>query len=534
MTRASSNPWSMRWICFLLMPAVLTALACAPARCAEPARPTDIDGYIRHAWDTLQRSVASPEAYKDTKVGAVPRLYLPHGMATPPEIVRLQEECKVTVTHLPRAIRHLGDVKPADLAAHGLLYLPHPYVVPGGMFNEMYGWDSYFIIRGLLADGKVERARGMCENWFFEIEHYGAILNANRTYYLTRSQPPFLTSAVRAIHEQTRDRAWLTRAYGFAVRDHALWTTAPHLAGDTGLSRYYDVGDGPIPEMGAHEDYYQVVASHVLAHPGSADYVQAGEGTPAFTLQVKHGASASPPVPIHLTADYFKGDRAMRASGFDVSFRFGPFSGATHHFAPVCLNSLLYKAERDLADIARVLGKPEDVTRWEEAARTRAESMRRHLWDEGQGMFFDYDFKHQRRSTYRYATTFYPLWAGLATPAEARRVAGVLPRFEQAHGIAMSDVASGAQWDLPFGWAPVHLLAVEGLLRYDERTDALRIARKFNAMVRANYERDRTIREKYDVVAGTTQARITVGYAENVVGFGWTNAVYRVFESLLR
>ena len=524
----------MRLLMLLAIPVVLISVARVPALAAEPARPQSIDAYIMHAWKTLQRSVASPRAYQDTKVGSTPTLYLPHGLPVPPEIVRLQESCKVTVAHLPRPIRHLGDVKPGELPAHGLLYLPHPYVVPGGMFNEMYGWDSYFIIRGLLEDGRVEQARGMCENWFFEIEHYGAILNANRSYYLTRSQPPFLTSAVRAIHERTGDRAWLARAYGYAVRDHALWTSAPHLAGSTGLSRYYDVGEGPIPEMGAHEDYYQVVAAHVLSHPGSADYVQAGEGQPRFTLQVKQGDTASPPAPIHLTADYFKGDRAMRASGFDVSFRFGPFSGSTHHYAPVCLNSLLCKAERDLAHMARVLGRPADAERWEQAATTRATTMRRLMWNEEEGLYFDYDFERQRRSTYRYVTTFYPLWAGVATANEARRLVQGLRHFEQAHGLAMSDVASGAQWDKPFGWAPVHLLAVEGLLRYGHRAEALRVAARFNAMVQANFQRDGTIREKYDVVAGTTQARITVGYAENVVGFGWTNAVYRVFEGLLR
>ena len=106
----------------------------------------------------------------------------------------------------------------------------------------MYGWDSYFIIRGLLRDGRLELARGMVDNFFFEIEHYGAVLNANRTYYLTRSQPPFLSSMVMAVHDAQKaagkdDRAWLETAYEYVKRDHDMWTRAPHLAGNTGLSR---------------------------------------------------------------------------------------------------------------------------------------------------------------------------------------------------------------------------------------------------------------------------------------------------------
>src|SRR5215469_892537 len=112
----------------------------------------------------------------------------------------------------------------------------------------MYGWDSYFIIRGLLRDGRLDLAREMVDNFFFEIEHYGAVLNANRTYYLSRSQPPFLSSMIMAVYEAEKarghdDRAWLAKAYQYAERDYQMWVRNPHLAGATGLSRYYDFGD---------------------------------------------------------------------------------------------------------------------------------------------------------------------------------------------------------------------------------------------------------------------------------------------------
>jgi alpha,alpha-trehalase len=122
----------------------------------------------------------------DTKVTPNPILYLPAHVTIPADVVDLYDRCRVQVRSLPRVIEKVGDVRPKDLPGPGLLYLPNPYVVPGGRFNEMYGWDSYFIVVGLISSGKYELARGMVENLFFEIEHYGAVLNANRTYCLTR------------------------------------------------------------------------------------------------------------------------------------------------------------------------------------------------------------------------------------------------------------------------------------------------------------------------------------------------------------
>src|SRR3981189_3423638 len=118
-----------------------------------------------------------------------------------------------------------GFIDAGSLQPPGLLYLKNKYVVPGGRFNEMYGWDSYFILVGLLRDGRTELAKGMVENFFFEIEHYGTVLNANRTYYLTRSQPPFLSSMIMSVHEAQKsaghqDSVWLAKAYIYAAKDY--------------------------------------------------------------------------------------------------------------------------------------------------------------------------------------------------------------------------------------------------------------------------------------------------------------------------
>jgi len=160
-----------------------------------------IRAYISSAWDTLTRSMTDCKTVVDPKLPDATVLYLPAGFAVPPAVQKLQQDCKVKVQNLPVAIHGPGEVDTNTFTPHGVLYLEHPYVVPGGRFNEMYGWDSYFIIRGLIRDGRVDLARGMVDNFFFEIEHYGTFLNANRTYYLTRSQPPFWTAMIMAVYD---------------------------------------------------------------------------------------------------------------------------------------------------------------------------------------------------------------------------------------------------------------------------------------------------------------------------------------------
>jgi alpha,alpha-trehalase len=231
---------------------------------------------------------------------------------------------------------------------------------------------------------------------------------------------------------------------------------------------------------------------------------------------------------VHLTSEYYKGDRAMRESGFDISFRFGPYGSGTHHFAPVCLNSLLYKTENDLAEMATVLGRPKEAEQWKARAKERAAKMQELFWDAKRGLFFDYEFQAGKRSDYEYATTFYPLWTGWATPEQARAVAKNLSILERAGGVAMSPRETGMQWDFPYGWAPLQLITVEGLRNYHLDDDANRISYEFLSTVMENFQRDGTIREKYNVVTRSSEAAVSAGYQANVIGFGWTNAAFVV------
>lgn len=508
-----------------------------------------IHAYIRTGWSTLSRSMFSCKSVIDPKVTTAPVLYLPFAATIPADVVGMQKDCKVQVRNLPHSISHMGDVTVADVPDEGLLYLPHPYVVPGGRFNEMYGWDSYFIVLGLIADKRNDLAQDMIENFFYEIENYGSILNANRTYYLTRSQPPFLTSMIRELYEHPAgkpvSRKWLSRAYGYAKRDYAVWTSAPHLAGDTGLARYSDVGRGPVPEMADDSAYYSDVIRWLLSHPNvkTSYLLEAPEKpSPAESAELAKTSCditlskvcAAAWVDGHrLTAAFYSGDRAMRESGFDTSFRFGPFSGSTDQFAPVCLNSLLYKYERDMEHLATLLGNKADAAEWHRRAVARKAAVDKLLWNQKTGMYSDYNFVEHRLSNYNYVTTFYPLWAGLASPAQAAALRLHLPMFERAGGLATSDFDSGTQWDLPFGWAPTTWLTVKGLMDYRFTAEATRIATNFSQTVLDNFLHDGTIREKYNVVSGTANVDVATGYKSNVVGFGWTNAAYLEMDRLL-
>jgi alpha,alpha-trehalase len=502
--------------------------------------------YISTAWDTLTRSVTDCQSIVDPKLKETPVLYLPARMAEPAAVRKLSSECNVRVEHLPVEIHHLGEVDTSKIQPQGLLYLEHKYVVPGGRFNEMYGWDSYFIVRGLLRAGRVELARGMVDNFFFEIEHYGAMLNANRTYYLTRSQPPFLSSMFVDVYGALQqaghpDTEWLAKAYTDLEKDYEMWNRDPHLAGDTGLSRYYDFGDGP-PAEGAQDErgIYRQVATYFFFHPSDADHyiIDTGAGATepvagdAFAQQVCEVSRTMAPAEcdkrheFKLSADYYKGDRSMRESGFDVSSRFGPYGAATHHYAPVCLNSLLYKTAKDLEQMSRWLGHSADAEKWQARAEERKKLITRYLFDEKSGYFFDFNLQTGARSSYRYATTFYPLWAGLATPEQAKAVAKNVADLERPGGVAMSTTETGAQWDLPYGWGNIEMLAVEGLRRYGFNADADRISYEFLSTVAENFRRDGNIREKYNVVTRSSEAHVELGYQMNVVGFGWTNAAF--------
>jgi alpha,alpha-trehalase len=496
----------------------------------SPQRPSvNIFEYIQRTWTALTRSHSGlAAAAVDPKV-AVPRdgrwpVYVASGEDAGRVGEQLRREMspedfqKISLRTLPS--------DPASIAEPGLLYLPRPYVVPGGRFNEMYGWDSFFIQMGLLRDGDVALAKDMADDALYEVRHYGKILNANRTYYLTRSQPPLLTGMLLALYDRTKDTQWLLDALPAVEKYYRYWTTEPHLTPETGLSRYFDPANGPASEVTSSEldkrgrTDYDLVIAYFRTHHHIADY-----DVSRFYDAGRH----------ELTEEFYRGDRSMRESGFDPSNRFGPFSADIVHYNPVCLNSLLYLMEEQTAEILRLVGRDRDAEVWKQRGAARAAAVNRLMWDEERGQYFDYDFTRRCIREYPFLTTFYPLWTGIASPRQASRVMANLPLFERAGGLRTSTYRSGDQWDAPFGWAPLEWIAVEGMRRYGYRAEADRVSMRFLKMVERQYLRHGAVVEKYDVVrmGDEIAAGLRFGYHTNEVGFGWTNAVFTaLFDSL--
>jgi alpha,alpha-trehalase len=176
--------------------------------------------------------------------------------------------------------------------------------------------------------------------------------------------------------------------------------------------------------------------------------------------------------------------------------------------------------------MAQILGRSPEAGDWRALAERRKQLINRYLWNATKGMFFDYDVDARKQSSYDYASTFYPLWVGAASPEESKAIIRNLGLFERPGGLAMSDQQTGVQWDLPFGWAPVTMIAVEGMRRAGFAADANRVSKEFLSTILENFRRDGTIREKYNVVTRSTEAAVTAGYEANIVGFGWTNAAF--------
>lgn len=508
----------------LLFLLLLTPMAMAQER-ATPQQLQAILDYIDRNWTVLERSHEHLlKAAEDPKLKGKYPVYVSRNENLEAIRAQLARQLKPEAMAL-LDFRVLPEGGYEAITEHGLLYLPYPYVVPGGRFNEMYGWDSYFINLGLLRDGRVEQARHMVENHLYQIEHYGQVLNANRTYFLTRSQPPFLPAMVLDVYRRTGDRVWLESTLPGIRSYYKLWVTEPHLVPGTGLSRYYDFGKGPAPEVEQGErdetgaNHYQRIArayEERKATWNEEDY--------PLELYYKDG---------QLTELFYLGDRAMRESGYDPSDRFGPFNVDVIHYLPVDLNCLLYRYELDAAEICGYLGLSKEAGEWVERAKQRRSRILHYCWDEESGLFLDYNFRTQKRRNYPFGTAFFPLWVRLATSEQALRTAGNLKLFERPGGLLTSPHVSGNQWDAPYGWAPLELVAVEGLYHYGQDEAAERISIAFLSLILKEFIKTGGILEKYDVERRSSAVSLKYGYTTNEIGFGWTNAVFtRLYDEL--
>ncbi|MCF8273669.1 MAG: trehalase [Flavobacteriaceae bacterium] len=412
-----------------------------------------------------------------------------------------------------------------------------PFVVPGGRFNEMYGWDSYFESVGLLIDGKVELAKGMADNFQYEIENYGKILNANRSYYLTRTQPPFYSSLIREVFEKTNNKAWFESHLKTAIKEYeTVWMVSGKRLTNNGLNRYLAEGIGfpPECEMG----HFDAVLK---------DYANEAN----MTVREYEKAYAEGQIINKKLDAYFVHDRTVRESGHDTSYR---IEGICADLNLVELNAMLYKYETDFADLIdqEFHGVFENYTAqiWKQKAENRKSLVNKYLWNEDKGLYFDFNVKTNSQSDFVSATTLAPLWAKLCNEDQAQQlVEKAIPMLKEKGGIAGStkksrgDISANRpqrQWDYPNGWAPHQMMIWKGLFNYGYINEAQELIYRWLFMITKNaVDYNGTIPEKYDVVEATHKVFAEYGNVgtdfEYITqeGFGWMNASYQYGLSLL-
>jgi alpha,alpha-trehalase len=387
-----------------------------------------------------------------------------------------------------------------------LLPLPRPFVVPGGRFREIYYWDSYFTMLGLLASGRQDLTLDMVSNFAYLLDTYGRIPNGNRTYYLSRSQPPFFFAMVALLSPEHPEQAF-ARYLPELRREHAFWMEgaaqlAPGsaarrvvaLAPGVILNRYWDDLDLPRDES-FREDV--TLARATSREPGP----------------------------------FYRDVRAAAESGWDFGSRWladghSMASIDTTAIVPADLNSLLFGLERAIAAGCRQSGDGACGREFTERAEARRVAMNRYLWDQARGAYLDYQWQTRRRIPRVSAATLYPLFAGAASPRQAAAVARTTRRqLLKAAGLVATPLTTGQQWDAPNGWAPLQWIGVAGLRAYGDETLAQEIACRWVANVGRFYHESGRLLEKYDVVNPGRPG----GGGEYPLqdGFGWTNGVTR-------
>jgi alpha,alpha-trehalase len=422
------------------------------------------------------------------------------------------EEHAVALPHATNLEQHLSALWDAlqrapDRPVEGssLLPLPGPYVVPGGRFREVYYWDSYFTLLGLQASGRDDLVGSIVRNFAFELRTFGLIPNGNRTYYLSRSQPPFFALMVELLARRQGDAVY--REFRPALEaEHAYWMDETHptrhvvpLGDGALLDRYYDREARPRPES--------FVQDETVAH------------------RVERAAP-----------EVWRDLRSAAESGWDFSSRwFGDGQRletiTTTTIVPVDLNALLWQLERTLAHAYASDGDTAKATAMEAAAGRRRAAVLARCWSDPEGWFCDFDLKRGERSPRLSLAGMVPLFVGLATPEQARAAAGTLRRrFLRPGGVVTSLTRTGEQWDAPNGWAPLQWMAVRGLENYGQHELALEIARRWLRLNRRVYGQTGKMMEKYDVEDAARPAG--GGEYPSQDGFGWTNGVFLALEQL--
>lgn len=389
-----------------------------------------------------------------------------------------------------------------------LIAVPHAYIVPGGRFSEQFYWDSYFIMLGLAADNRWDMIEGMLKNYAYMIRKFGFIPTANRTYFLSRSQPPFFSQMVKLLaRHKGRTRTlveylpymlleyhfWMKGRRSLAEKEHKAFARVAQMPNGILLNRYYDNKMTPRPES-LRED-----------------------------LETANGAPSRQPDRLFLHL------RAAAESGWDFSSRWfeDPMDIRTIHTAdiiPVDLNCLMYLLEETIAETYRLLLQPLLASKFQGAADRRVRGIQEYCWNDEKGFFVDYNFHKKEQMPHLTLAGVFPLYAKLATTKQAAAVARRLEQdFLKEGGLVTTLVETGQQWDAPNGWAPLQWVAIEGLRNYGHNRLANEIKKRWAFTNVKIFKEQAKMIEKYDVISPGKLG----GGGEYPLqdGFGWTNGV---------
>lgn len=505
-------------------------------------------------WDDLTRTIDEDGINRilgDEKMhDSVQRIYVPYNDAVGIAYFQALRKRmpKLDVIILPEDITpeyvHSINNEPGILALKVENGKGVPFVVPGGRFNEMYGWDSYFEGIGLLQDHRFDLAKGMADNFCYQVRHYGKILNANRSYYLTRTQPPFLSSYIRMVYKAMikKDKQWLAESLSTAIYEYeTVWMQEGKRLTETGLNRYRAEGFGIPPETEPGH-FKEILKDYADKHK-----------LPVEEFEEKYKSGEIKDAKLDR---YFVHDRTLRESGHDTTWR---LDNVAADLNSVDINSLLYKYEKDFEFLIGTYfkkgftsddGKSYTAAYWREKADARKKLMHKYLWDDELGGYFDYNYVTEKRSDYMAATNFFPLWAGLCTQEEADIMVPQLMKELKAEGgflgsskaslekYATNDVQR--QWDYPYGWAPHQMLLWKGLIQYGYKKEAREMVYRWLYTITQNaVDYNGTIPEKYDVVNSTHKVYAEYGNVGTDFayitksGFGWMNASYQYGMDIL-
>lgn len=446
----------------------------------------------------------SPEALKRFVVA---HFDLPADPAAPP----VASEFAPIRQHIDILWERLTRDTPTTAPYSSLLPLPQPYVVPGGRFRELYYWDSYFTMLGLAESGRLDLLEDMVQNFAHLIDAYGHAPNGARSYYLTRSQPPFFFAMVGLLSPADPAAAF-ARYLTQLKTEYAFWMEGANeltaggvhrrvVALDDGsiLNRYWDDSDAP-----RDESYREDVAQ--------------AQATPREPRQT------------------YREIRAAAESGWDFSSRWFADSRTlasidTTEIVPIDLNSLLFGLEGAIRSGCERAGDHDCAEDYARRAAARRAAIDRYLWDQSRGAFFDYRWTLKQRVDGVSAATLYPLFTQVASEAQAASVAQAAAReLLKTGGIVATALDTGQQWDAPNGWAPLQWIAVAGLTSYGRNQLAEQIACRWMVNVSRVYRQTGKLLEKYDVI--TTDRPGGGGEYPTQDGFGWTNGVTRKLMAL--